>query len=391
MKILIIEDDELIAKVYSGKYQAAGFVTTSAGDGVRGLELVSEFKPDLIHLDLSIPKLNGVEVIKQVRSRPALKSLPIVVLSNTYQNRLVKQAIDAGATRCVSKATCTPKMMLEIVEAYRPAEASLPASPVAESAAQGAAPVSAPLDSPYTTEIHKHAAFQADIQRGFLRRAPQKLGAIRTLVAPLFKADAATRSQDLAELFRVTNSFAGQAGIAGFERLSQLASALAALVRDLMDEPKSLSPSAIHTIVAASDSLSALLDHATDPEAEPTTPGIVLVVDDDPIARRAVCVALARLSVPTLSVADPKAALSLLAENRFRLVFMDIEMPGLSGPDLCGELRKLPGYATTPVVFVSGRADDEARARGQASGASELIAKPFLPLELAVKTLTLLS
>lgn len=387
MKILIIEDDELIAKVYSGKYQAAGFVTTSAGDGVRGLELVSEFRPDLIHLDLSIPKLNGVEVIKQVRSRPALKSLPIVVLSNTYQNRLVKQAIDAGATRCVSKATCTPKMMLEIVEAYRPAEASLPASPVATSAA----PVPAPLDSPYTTEIHKHAAFQADIQRGFLRRAPQKLGAIRTLVAPLFKADDATRSQDLAELFRVTNSFAGQAGIAGFERLSQLSSALAALVRDLTDEPKSLSPSVIHTIVAASDSLSALLDHATDPEAEPTAPGIVLVVDDDPIARRAVCLALARLHMPTLSVADPQTALSLLAENRFRLVFMDIEMPGLSGLDLCGELRKLPGYATTPVVFVSGRVDDEARARGRASGANELIAKPFLPLELAVKALTLLS
>ena len=64
-RILIIEDDELISTVYARKYLDAGFETAIAPDGATGLELAASFKPDLIHLDLNVPKVNGVEIIKR--------------------------------------------------------------------------------------------------------------------------------------------------------------------------------------------------------------------------------------------------------------------------------------------------------------------------------------
>ncbi|MBP6702485.1 MAG: response regulator, partial [Vicinamibacteria bacterium] len=66
-RILIIEDDPLISKVYSSKYESAGFDTATAADGQEGLDKLKSFKPDLVHLDLTIPKVNGVDIIRHIR------------------------------------------------------------------------------------------------------------------------------------------------------------------------------------------------------------------------------------------------------------------------------------------------------------------------------------
>ena len=400
-RILIIEDDPIISKVYSSKYQSAGFETSVAEDGQAGLDRIETFKPDLVHLDLSIPKVNGVEIIKKVRSRPETLSLPVIVLSNTYQNRLVKEAFDAGATECISKATCTPKMMLAVVEKYREralstAQAAPPAIETAVAvpeAAPSAEPVVSPSpasSTPYTAQIRRHTASHNEIAQGFLVRAPQQLAALRERIAPLFLAAETTRATDLAELCRVTESIAGHAAVAGFEPLSVAALALSALLRELVEQPSGLTPSCLHTIVGASDFLSKLLERASTTESGPRLPSVVLVVDDDPICRRAVCLAIARLNLSTISVEDPKVALRLLSENRFSLVLVDVEMPGMSGFEFCRALRADSAHASTPVAFVTSLADEAARAQAREAGANDLIAKPFLGMELAVKALTLL-
>lgn len=402
-RILIIEDDPIISRVYSSKYQSAGFETCCAEDGQAGVEQIERFKPDLVHLDLSIPKLNGVEVIKTIRSRPESVSLPVIVLSNTYQNRLVKAAFDAGATECISKSTCTPKMLLAVVEKYREralslAQASQPATqaavvaPAAEVSAESGVsiPPPSPASQAYTTQIQRHASSHNEIVQGFLVRAPLRLAELRERVAPLFLAAETTRVADLTDLYRVTESFAGQAAVAGFEPLSQAALALSALLRELVDQPKGLTPSCVHTIVGASDFLSKLVERASTTESVPRPPAVVLVVDDDSVCRRAVCLAIARLNLPTISMEDPKAALRLASENRFSLVLVDVEMPGMSGFEFCRALRADPAHASTPVAFVTSLADEAARAQARAAGGNELIAKPFLGMELAVKALTLL-
>ena len=111
-------------------------------------------------------------------------------------------------------------------------------------------------------------------------------------------------------------------------------------------------------------------------------------MDDEAISRRAVIYALEKASLKCVSVEEPAAALTMLSENRFDLVFLDVDMPGMNGFELCAKLRTLRGHAKTPVVFVTGLTDFESRARSTLSGGNDLIAKPFLFMELAVKALT---
>jgi len=83
-------------------------------------------------------------------------------------------------------------------------------------------------------------------------------------------------------------------------------------------------------------------------------------------------------------------ALRLLSENHFSLVVVDVDMPEMNGFEFCRELRSLPAQKNTPVLYVTGRTDDPARKQAIESGGNDLITKPFLPMELAVKALTLL-
>jgi len=111
------------------------------------------------------------------------------------------------------------------------------------------------------------------------------------------------------------------------------------------------------------------------------------VVDDEAISRRAVTYALEKARLPCIAVENPEAALGMLGENIYDLVFLDVDMPGMNGFELCTKLRALARNKTTPVVFVTSLTDFESRANSTMSGGNDLIAKPFLFMELAVKAL----
>jgi DNA-binding response OmpR family regulator len=407
-KILIIEDDPVIARVYGTKYSTSGFETRVASDGEAALSLVKTFKPDLIHLDLLIPKMNGVEVIKHIRRSPELQALPIVVLSNTYQNRLVKGALEAGATECVSKATSTPRMMVTIMEKLRdrqlkgagagniaaPLGSAVPPSSVDDrslAAIGSIGPVSHAVPSTRTSEALRDAAFHAEFRADFLDRAPQLMARLRSFMEPLLRAETAqARQTTIAELCCSARWFAGQAGLAGFESLSGTTNALVALLHDLLESPEHLSPSALRTILDVTDSLTHILENAPCSTAAETAP-VVLVVEDEMMSRRALVRALARIHAPTIAVDDPNVALRLIEENRFGLVLLDVGMPEMSGFDLCRRLRSSSANKATPVVFVTSHAEFEDREAALAAGGNDLIAKPFLLMELAVKALSLLT
>src|SRR4051794_24029153 len=103
MKILIIEDDQLVANVYRNKFAHEGFQAETAPSGNVGLELVSSFRPDAVLLDLLLPGVTGLEVMRRIREQKEFEKLPIIVFSNTYLSNMVQEAWKAGATRCLSK------------------------------------------------------------------------------------------------------------------------------------------------------------------------------------------------------------------------------------------------------------------------------------------------
>jgi len=375
-KILIIEDDQLVANIYRNKFSMEGFMVEVALDGESGLELVNTFRPAIVILDLMLPKVTGLDLLKKIRSQPAFKHLPIIVFSNTYLSNMVQEAWKAGATKCLSKSNCTPKQVIEVARGLLQPQSAPPGA-----AAAGPAPAESGSD----------AAFQAELRQSFLQTVPATLTASRTALQALAKnPDEATRVRQLQELYRRIHAMTGNAGVAGVIHIAQMGDALEALVKELYDKPRNINASTLRSVALAIDFLGVLFERSRQPQAlaaESQLQPSILVVDDEAISRRAVTYALEKAKLKAVSVENPEAALQMLAEKTFDLVFLDVDMPGMNGFELCTKLRALQRNKTTPVVFVTSLTDFESRANSTISGGNDLIAKPFLFIELTVKAL----
>lgn len=114
-KVLIIEDDTSINEAYNLILTKAGFETKSAFDGNEGLLAVEEFKPSVILLDLRMPHLDGVGVLKKLTEKQK-KSIHVIVLSNYDMQKEIDEAYKLGAQRYILKAWASPLDLVQIVE-----------------------------------------------------------------------------------------------------------------------------------------------------------------------------------------------------------------------------------------------------------------------------------
>lgn len=103
-KILVVEDETFLVKIYSVKLKKEGYDVTLATDGEEAIKMAAETKPDLILLDLILPKLNGFEALEEIRKNASLKKTPVIVLSNLGQEEDIKRAESLGATDYLVKA-----------------------------------------------------------------------------------------------------------------------------------------------------------------------------------------------------------------------------------------------------------------------------------------------
>ena len=102
--ILFIEDEPVLQKNVSRFLEQEGYQVKNALDGQLGLELAKKFKPDLILLDLILPKKDGFEVLKELKTDPETKNIPVIVLTNLEGNADVEKALSLGATTFLVKA-----------------------------------------------------------------------------------------------------------------------------------------------------------------------------------------------------------------------------------------------------------------------------------------------
>ena len=104
-KILIVEDEAFLSQALVDKMKKAGFEVDSAVDGEQGLEKIKSFKPNLVLLDLLMPKKNGHDVLKEVKKSDELKDIPVIILSNFGDKVEIKKAMDEGARDYFVKAS----------------------------------------------------------------------------------------------------------------------------------------------------------------------------------------------------------------------------------------------------------------------------------------------
>jgi DNA-binding response OmpR family regulator len=383
-KILIVEDDQIVANIYRNKFSVEGYEVEVALDGQAGMEMLRSFRPDAVVLDLMLPKMTGVDFMKQIRTQSDFQQLPVIVFSNTYLTNMVQEAWKAGATKCLSKANCTPKQVLEVLRTtMNNGENGSTSSSTLTSFTRKPAPRAA---SPASQQQDQQ--FQIELLNSLKKGLPTTLSTLRTHLQAMVKADnEGARLKEAQELYRRVHALTANAGMVGLALIAQMADALEALLKELHEKPKNLNASAMRTVASAVDLLAILFKTALDPKKQDIPAANILVVDDEAISRRAITYALEKAKLKCVSAEDPHAAFDLLSKEHFHLVFLDVDMPGMNGFELCTKLRALPAYKKTPVVFVTSLNDFESRANSTMSGGNDFIAKPFLFMELAVKAL----
>ncbi len=115
-KILFIEDEAALQKTFKEILTQEGFEVISALDGKTGLELAEKEMPDLILLDLILPKMHGFEVLRKLKEKEETKEIPVIVLTNLERLEDVEKAIELGATTYLVKAHYTLEEVVEKIK-----------------------------------------------------------------------------------------------------------------------------------------------------------------------------------------------------------------------------------------------------------------------------------
>lgn len=114
-KVAVIEDDIPIKELYEFKLNKEGFEVRTAEDGEEGLELIKTFRPDLILLDLLMPKKNGEDMLEELRQFDWAKDIRVIILTNISKDEAPSKLRILNVDRYIVKAHYTPKQVVDIV------------------------------------------------------------------------------------------------------------------------------------------------------------------------------------------------------------------------------------------------------------------------------------
>jgi two-component system, OmpR family, alkaline phosphatase synthesis response regulator PhoP len=115
-KVLLIEDDEMVLRMYKKLFTYKGYSLEVARNGELGIKIAKKFKPDLILLDVMLPKMNGLEVLEKLKKDSKLKKIKVVLLTNLGMQDELDKAVENGAVRYIIKNDHVPNEVFKIAE-----------------------------------------------------------------------------------------------------------------------------------------------------------------------------------------------------------------------------------------------------------------------------------
>jgi len=389
--ILLVDDDPVLLRMYHAGLTQRGFEVETASDGLEAIRAARARTPDAVVLDIMMPKFTGVDFLKFFRGQPQFADVPVVVLSNSYMNDLGARAVALGVQQALLKMCTSPSLLAELlVDIFQGRQPELDRSvllAVPEEVAKGTADSS--VSEPERLARSPVGAVTSEASRlrsEFLRNAPKLRADLLKLCRLFMRLNQGREGAlNLENLYRKVHFLTAGAGLARCQRLALLASALEAMLMELQANPRKITQSVLRTIASAVDLMDKLFDRFSDSEPEKCVSGRVLAVDDDRVCNQVVMLTLRHAGLEPRTTEDPRAALQWMHEERYDLILLDIEMPGMDGFELCRSVRALPGYRQTPVVFISSHTGFDKVSKVALAGGNDLIAKPVFPLELAVK------
>jgi CheY-like chemotaxis protein len=117
-KILLIEDEELIIKLLGKKLTDTGYEVALAMDGREGVDKMKEIMPDLVLLDVVMPRMGGFEVMAEMKKDPVLAKIPVIIISNSGQPLELERAKNLGAVDWLVKTEFDPKEVVEKIKKH---------------------------------------------------------------------------------------------------------------------------------------------------------------------------------------------------------------------------------------------------------------------------------
>ena len=117
-KILIVEDDFFIRELYQRQLLKEGYLVEVAVDGAEGLVKANDFRPHLILLDIMLPKLNGLDLLRTIKTKTETKDIPVILLTNLGQESVIKEGFTLGAEGYLIKSAYTPSQIIEEVKNF---------------------------------------------------------------------------------------------------------------------------------------------------------------------------------------------------------------------------------------------------------------------------------
>jgi CheY-like chemotaxis protein len=399
LKFLVVDDDLISRQAMSLALKKAFGQPDLAVDGETALAQAGQQAYDVIFLDVQLPGMDGFELCEKIRDTDPNRTTPVVFVTGQSDfDARAKSALSGGNDlmgkpflifeitvkaltlalqgRLVQKTLqkiepSKDKLdsLMAVTESPRPVPSSTIAMP----------PL---LSTPATTETD-------DFTNAFLARASTHLGPLRELCQKILQTpDEETRQNMLADGFLRINSLISRNGSGVVHPAYQISAALEGLFKKMLQDPKHSTSSMLATAAAAVDLLGDLCVPGLKADLATNPPVHMLVVDDDLVARRVIVGALQTVFARPESVENGEAALALAVERPFDVIFLDVQMPGMDGFEVCSKIRDTVPNRATPVVFVTGHSDFETRARMSRIGGNDLMGKPFLTSEITVKALT---
>ncbi len=358
--VLLVIDDKLLMKLYQEKIEENGFIVLPARDLAKAARIVAERKPDLVLLDLVFREGDPYEFLYALRSDTSNELLPVFILPQSL-NQAGHKAVQLGATRAI---TPSADPLPSIIDAIRTTFGMSSLGTAANT----------PLFRPDDFWIEAIFANVVDS----INRMRHCLPGV-TATPPELPA--------LHDLWNLGHAFAQKTALLPYKPFAQIAASLDLLLHDLNQTPEQLNPSTVRTVGQALDFLATIskpecLSRLTDP-----ADSSLLVVDDEAGAREFITSALQLAGLKNECADSPEHAIEELNRKKASVVFLDVGLPGMNGFELCTKVRAIKNYKNTPIVFLTGMATFQNKAKASLSGGNDFVGKPFNLPELGVKAL----
>ena len=354
-RVLLVAEDQLVSNYHRVRLEAMGLAVDTARTADAARRLAREHNPDLTLIDPIMSGFSPIEAVEILRGILGERALWVISL---LPHAVARAMIKAGADRVKGVAGALEGDRFALVgEAL-----GLPATDPN------------PVGGENVAWVHSVA-----------EAAPETINALRVTLHDFIKDP--RNGTGLYEIFRLAHQLSHRVTMLNLTALGRLTSSLESLVYDLYAMPEQINPSVVRTLSQAIDFLVLLFEEDTLQRLTDPAAATLFVVDDEAAARQMISAAMKLVQLNITCADDPEMAMSVLGDNQFDLIFLDVNMPQMSGFDLCTQIRQLEDHRRTPIVFLTGMNTFQNRAQGSLSGGNDFIGKPFNLLELGVKAL----